>query len=357
MNSKPLISFVLLAYKQEKFIREAVEGALAQTYSPLEIILSDDCSPDWTFKIMEEMVKAYKGPHRVILNRNERNLGLGAHFSRVMDMARGELILTAAGDDISLPNRTTDLVDEWIKEGCPSGICSNVSSINESGEALNVRSSIIDNSKKMLNSYNEKKHGLLFTETVYPCLIGCSAAWSKKCWQIFGNLNQQVVYEDLVMTFRASMLNGIFISDKILVKYRQHETNATNQQINFHKQLWSPREYRLMEKEKTTHANRYYRALENMLKDMNELDSSILELDIVSKIKIANSLKKSISLYRVKAHWWDMTLMNQILNLNSVSNDSLFVTILKLFPLKSYALVRSALAHVKRKVTYAYLTV
>ena len=42
------MTFVLLAYNQEKYIREAVDGALAQTYHPLKIILSDDCSSDRT---------------------------------------------------------------------------------------------------------------------------------------------------------------------------------------------------------------------------------------------------------------------------------------------------------------------
>jgi glycosyltransferase involved in cell wall biosynthesis len=42
-----------------------VEGAFSQTYSPLEIILSDDCSSDRTFEIMEEMAREYQGPHLV----------------------------------------------------------------------------------------------------------------------------------------------------------------------------------------------------------------------------------------------------------------------------------------------------
>ena len=51
-SSRPLITFALMAYNQEQLIEEAVAGALAQTYSPLEIILSDDCSTDRTFSIM-----------------------------------------------------------------------------------------------------------------------------------------------------------------------------------------------------------------------------------------------------------------------------------------------------------------
>ena len=67
LGERPLICFGLLAYNQEPFIREAVEGALAQTYAPLEIILSDDCSTDRTFEIMQETVAAYRGPHKVVL--------------------------------------------------------------------------------------------------------------------------------------------------------------------------------------------------------------------------------------------------------------------------------------------------
>lgn len=59
MEQRPLVTFALFAYNQEKYIREAVDGAFSQTYEPLEIILSDDCSSDRTFEIMQEMAAAY----------------------------------------------------------------------------------------------------------------------------------------------------------------------------------------------------------------------------------------------------------------------------------------------------------
>jgi glycosyltransferase involved in cell wall biosynthesis len=89
---RPLLTFALFAYNQEQFIAEAVQGALSQTYSPLEIILSDDCSPDRTFEIMQEMASKYNGPNRVIVRRNERNLGLIGHINLVMEIVQGELI-------------------------------------------------------------------------------------------------------------------------------------------------------------------------------------------------------------------------------------------------------------------------
>lgn len=104
-SQAPLVTFALFAYNQEKFIREAVEGAFAQTYEPLEIILSDDCSTDRTFEIMQEMAAAYRGPHRVRAVQTPQNLGVVQHVLLRGREAAGEIVVVAAGDDISLPER------------------------------------------------------------------------------------------------------------------------------------------------------------------------------------------------------------------------------------------------------------
>ena len=67
LKERPLVTFALFAYNQEKYIHEAVEGALAQTYEPLEIILSDDSSTDRTFEVMSELAKKYNGKNKVIV--------------------------------------------------------------------------------------------------------------------------------------------------------------------------------------------------------------------------------------------------------------------------------------------------
>ncbi len=93
----PLITFAIFAYNQEKYIRDAIEGAFAQDYSPLEIIISDDCSTDHTFEIIQQMVDEYSGPNVVRLNRNTDNLGLIAHVNKVFELANGDWIVAAAG--------------------------------------------------------------------------------------------------------------------------------------------------------------------------------------------------------------------------------------------------------------------
>lgn len=115
LEERPLVTFALFAYNQEEYIREAVEGALSQTYEPLEIILSDDCSTDRTFEIMKEMAATYQGVHCVSIRRNPLNLGVLRHLIRVAREARGDFMVLSAGDDISQPTRSSRLVGMWLK--------------------------------------------------------------------------------------------------------------------------------------------------------------------------------------------------------------------------------------------------
>jgi len=116
-SDRPLVTFALFAYNQEEFIRDAVQAALSQTYTPLEIILSDDFSPDTTFSIMQEMAAAYDGPHRVIARRNPLNMGTAMHVQAVANEMLGEFMVVAAGDDISRNDRVERLIDAWDEDG------------------------------------------------------------------------------------------------------------------------------------------------------------------------------------------------------------------------------------------------
>src|SRR3954454_22389417 len=102
---RPLVTFMLIAHNQEASIGEAIAGALAQTYQPLEIFISDDASSDGTHASMLAAVAGYDGPHRVVINRNDTNLGIGAHLSLIVERSQGELLFVAGGDDVSLPDR------------------------------------------------------------------------------------------------------------------------------------------------------------------------------------------------------------------------------------------------------------
>ena len=211
-QDRPLVSFVVLAYKQEQFIREAVAGAFAQSYSPLEIILSDDCSPDRTFEIMQEMAAGYRGPHKIILNRNAHNMGLIRHVNAVSAACHGELLVGAAGDDISLPERTSKLVDAWIAAGKGTAfVYSQLQRITMDGKPIHAKTPIL-----------EKQNGdpIAILKNWGGQISGASSAFTSSLWKIFGPLNEDTPYEDKPMFWRGAMAGKIVFVPDTLVLWR-----------------------------------------------------------------------------------------------------------------------------------------
>ena len=73
-------------------LAEALDGVLSQSYSPLEIIIFDDCSPDRTAEIIERAIAEH--PHRsdVRFIRNPKNMGAKGVGGTGLSMAKGEFI-------------------------------------------------------------------------------------------------------------------------------------------------------------------------------------------------------------------------------------------------------------------------
>lgn len=213
----PLVTFALFAYNQEKYIREAVEAALAQDYPNLEIIFSDDCSPDSTFDVMRESTKNYSGCHQVKLNRNPVNLGLGSHVNRVVAQSKGELIVLAAGDDISAINRVSRLVEKWRSlPGCVA-VCSDSLVISGTGEEQEVM-------------VGAPFRGALDkgVECYFSGVQGCAYAWTKQIFEVFGEMLQNTICEDRVVPLRAALLGNTGYVAEPLVKYRVHGSNISH---------------------------------------------------------------------------------------------------------------------------------
>ena len=216
MESKqlPLVTFAVIAYNQEQYIREAIEGAFAQTYSPLEIILSDDCSPDRTFAIMQEMAEAYDGPHTIVLNRNDPNLGIGAHVEKVGRMSRGELVVMAAGDDISLPERTATLAEMWQNSG-GQAVC-----LGSGYKEMDMEGGILE--RKSQTWFPDFSLPVDEFARLNPFVTGATSAYSRQVFDAFPAMLDGVVHEDVALVFRVKLLGGVGVyKDDSLVLYRQ----------------------------------------------------------------------------------------------------------------------------------------
>lgn len=223
--SRPLISYFLYCYNQEAFIRDAVESAFAQTYSPLEIVISDDCSTDRTFEIIRAMTAAYSGPHSVRLNRNPANLGMGGNVSRSMDLCTGKLVVQADGDDISLPIRTEMIYQAWEQsERRATSIFSSYTSMAKDGTIGEVGGQRGDpGDSRFCWRLQGGLKGFLSTEK--PVVNGCSNAWSPILFRYFGPLRSDL--GDALLSFRTLSIGELYYINRPLVKYRRHGNNAS----------------------------------------------------------------------------------------------------------------------------------
>lgn len=92
----PLVTIMIPTYRQARFIADAVESALAQTYPNVEVVVADDASPDATGAV----VARFASSGRLRYLRNSRNLGrVGNYRQTLFRAARGDWVLNLDGDD------------------------------------------------------------------------------------------------------------------------------------------------------------------------------------------------------------------------------------------------------------------
>ena len=214
-TARPLVTFALFAYNQEKYIREAVEGAFSQTYEPLEIILSDDCSSDRTYEIMQEMATAYDGPHEVRVRRSEVNRGLLGHINEVARDARGAIVIMAAGDDVSLPERAAILTSAFDDVPGLHAAFSDFAPIDS--EATSGSGAVF--------SVGRQRIGL--DEIVYNgggVGKGATYAYRHECFTWPEPLDTALFSEDRLLPMRAAILGRVVYTDSKLVHYRELQT-------------------------------------------------------------------------------------------------------------------------------------
>lgn len=107
--SKPLVSVIIPVYNAEKYIDECIESILNQTYSNIEVIVTDDCSTDASWI----RLKKYESDKRFTLLKNDTNLHQAATRNRCIAASKGDYILVQDADDISEPQRLFTLLNAF----------------------------------------------------------------------------------------------------------------------------------------------------------------------------------------------------------------------------------------------------
>lgn len=222
---RPLVTFAVFGYNQEKYIREAVDGALSQNYSPMEVVLSDDCSNDGTFEIMETIAKSYCGAKRLILRRSKKNQGTLLHVVEVSKLSRGGLLILAAGDDISKPHRTEALVEAW-KNSNAWGFSSRFDRIDEVGNVICIEQGV--------ELFASRDYGLRAYFKSYgeeaKIVHGATSAYDMRLFDLLETTHEDyILSEDGVLSIILNLLDkGIVALPDSLVLYRHSDQSLTN---------------------------------------------------------------------------------------------------------------------------------
>lgn len=268
MDEKPLVTMCIFAYNAEKYIAETIRGALNQTYDNLEIIISDDCSPDNTYSIIKETVSDYRGKHRVIINKNESNLGMIRHLNLLFGIAKGSIIATNPGDDISTPTRVSDTVSYFIDSSIQMVTFSR-ENIDKDGNAMGLLG--VEKDVKYLINDNYLRSSSFMRG-------GTAVAFRKQILDTFGLLNEDAQTEDSTLRFRSLLMGSLLYSSKIGVKYRIHGGNMSI----------GASQYKLKTK---LIAKQYYKDLNTAID--NRLISQKLYNKLIKKIKYFCSIRNS----------------------------------------------------------------
>lgn len=210
MITKPLVSVAMATYNGENYLREQLSSILSQTYSNLEIIITDDASTDGTLAILRDFQE--KNNSIKILS-NPINLGINSSFERSIKNSRGEFIAMSDQDDIWETDKIESLMNAIENE---DAIFSDSELVNKNGSPLNIKISSLVN----LQSFHS---GLPFL--MGPCLPGHTLLLQGDFARYILPIPRVIMY-DRWISYCAGANNGIKYLPKPLVKYRQHETNC-----------------------------------------------------------------------------------------------------------------------------------
>lgn len=101
----PFVSVIMPVYNGEKYLQEAIDSVLEQSYTYFELLLINDGSTDNS----KEIILSYNDP-RIRYFENEKNLRLIATLNKGIALSKGDLIARMDADDVCMPNRFEEQV-------------------------------------------------------------------------------------------------------------------------------------------------------------------------------------------------------------------------------------------------------
>ena len=200
----PKVTALMSVYNGEKYLNEAIDSILTQTFKDFEFLIVNDGSTDKT----AEILKSYKDPRIKIIN-NEKNIGLTKSLNKGLKLATGKYIARQDADDISMTNRLIKQVNFLDRNLDVAIVGTNYFRINDKGDIvqeINRKRKDID-IKNNLSKGNQLGHGTLM--------------FSKNCVEKIGFYRESFKYaQDYDFVLRFSDKYKLANIPELLYKWR-----------------------------------------------------------------------------------------------------------------------------------------
>lgn len=211
-----LVTYALFAYRHEAFVAEAIRAVAKQTYRPLELIITDDASPDRTREMIDEALRDFPADITVVRINHPQNQGIADVINAAVRRASGRVIVFGASDDVSEPERVAWIMRLFANPRVAFAHTA-VSVIDEGGKLVEGRE---------IEGCRDAELSLvgMLLGTDAP-ILGATCAYRVDVFRGFAELTPQILREDVILPIRGLILGeGRFLASK-LVRYRTHAGN------------------------------------------------------------------------------------------------------------------------------------
>lgn len=231
---KELFSLLIMCYNHEKYIKDAIQSVLAQTYDNIEIIICDDSSKDRSWEqiqtFLPELRKRFK---RVVAFRNSSNMGMILSYNKMIKETNGTIIYCLSGDDMVAPCYVADIINASVEYPTASVFLTNGYRTEE-----NVNYSELIQSPSGTPYYEEKPNlckDTLFERIYWRNFIFAPAVSLKReIYDKFGLYDPDICMEDWEYWLRISRTKEteFVYLDKKAVFYRINPYSLSSQVKN-----------------------------------------------------------------------------------------------------------------------------
>ncbi|MDE7310518.1 MAG: glycosyltransferase [Eubacterium sp.] len=220
----PLVSVVIPLYNHEKYIQQAIQSVLSQTYQSWELLIVDDGSKDLSVK----KARAYTDK-RIQLYEQENE---GAHraINRGLSLAKGEYLAILNSDDLYEPERLSKMVRYLQEHQKTDFACTYLKVINEKGKLLGIKEGwknmepwLVPHPEQSLKDPQDFKANLImanFISTTSNFLV------RRRLYEKIGGMRNLRFAHDWDFALRAAEVAECAVLEEPLLQYRVHSANT-----------------------------------------------------------------------------------------------------------------------------------